>query len=319
MFPAGGRKFKPFLEVRRQPLKASQTGRRFPCGSPPQSEYSGASPKSSQYGRLPSRAPMPRGAQTRGKVANFMFVSRGLRRTITHGNDWNKVMKKLLLAALMAGSALTGVAGTASAESADNPWMLRARVLGVLPDESAGLSVGGANLAGDADIGDQYVPEFDITYFFTDNIAAELILAVTPHDVKATNVTVPGALTNANIDLGDVWLLPPTLTVQYHFQNGSKFKPYVGAGVNATFFFNEDEGPVADGIDYDPSFGPALQAGFDYDLDGKEGGFAVNVDVKKIWINTDVTVDFTTALGARVDADVDINPLVVGVGLAYKY
>jgi outer membrane protein len=226
-------------------------------------------------------------------------------------------MKKLLTSALLAASAFTTIAAPAMAE--DNPWMLRARVLAVLPDESAALSVGGTGLAGDADIGDQYVPEFDITYFFTDNIAAELILAVTPHDVSAVNVTVPGALTNATVDLGDVWLLPPTLTLQYHFKNGTKFKPYVGAGVNATFFFNEDEGPVADGIEYDPSFGPALQAGFDYDLDGKEGGWAFNADVKKIWINTDVTVDFTTALGARVNADVDINPLVVGVGLAYKY
>ena len=226
-------------------------------------------------------------------------------------------MKKRLLAALLTATALTGFAGAATAQ--DNPWMLRARAIAVLPDESAVLSAGGAGLAGDADIGEQYVPEFDITYFFTDNIAAELILAVTPHDVSAVKVTVPGALTNATVDLGDVWLLPPTLTLQYHFRNAGKFKPYVGAGVNATFFFNEDEGPVADGMDYDPSFGPALQAGFDYDLDGKEGGFALNVDVKKIWINTDVTVDFTTALGASVNADVDINPLVVGVGLAYKY
>ena len=226
-------------------------------------------------------------------------------------------MKKHLLAALLTATALTGFAGAATAQ--DNPWMLRARAIAVLPDESAVLSAGGAGLAGDADIGEQYVPEFDITYFFTDNIAAELILAVTPHDVSAVKVTVPGALTNATVDLGDVWLLPPTLTLQYHFRNAGKFKPYVGAGVNATFFFNEDEGPVADGMDYDPSFGPALQAGFDYDLDGQEGGFALNVDVKKIWINTDVTVDFTTALGASVNADVDINPLVVGVGLAYKY
>lgn len=226
-------------------------------------------------------------------------------------------MRKLLLAALMTSAAVCGIAGTAAAE--DSPWMLRARVLGVMPDESASLSVGGAGLPGGADIGDQYVPEFDITYFFTDHIAAELILAVTPHDVSAVNVTVPGALTNATVDLGDVWLLPPTLTVQYHFDTGGQFKPYVGAGINATFFFNEDEGPVADGIDYDPSFGPALQVGFDYDLDGEEGGWALNADVKKIWINTDVAVDFTTALGARVNADVDINPLVVGIGLGYRY
>lgn len=150
-------------------------------------------------------------------------------------------MKKHLLAALLTATALTGFAGAATAQ--DNPWMLRARAIAVLPDESAALSAGGAGLAGDADIGEQYVPEFDITYFFTDNIAAELILAVTPHDVSAVNVTVPGALTNATVDLGDVWLLPPTLTLQYHFRNARKFKPYVGAGVTATFFFNGDEGP----------------------------------------------------------------------------
>ena len=134
--------------------------------------------------------------------------------------------------------------------------------------------------------------------------------------MKATNVSAVGG---ADVDLGDVWLLPPTLTLQYHFDNGGKFKPYVGAGVNATFFFNEDEGNVADGIDYDPSFGPALQVGFDYDLDGVPGGWAFNADVKKIWINPDVTVNFATALGVAVDADVDINPTVVGLGFGYKF
>lgn len=239
-------------------------------------------------------------------------------------------MKSLLCGALMTTSAFAmplAAAGTVAAAVAfapaayadENPWMIRGRVIGVLPDESASLSTSGTPLAGSVDIGDQYVPELDISYFFTDNIAAEIILGVTPHDVSAVNVTVPGALNNARVDLGDVWLLPPTLTLQYHFNTEGRLKPYVGAGVNATFFFNADEDPVADGIEYDPSFGPALQAGIDYDLDGQPGGWALNADVKKIWINPDVTVDFTSALGARVDADVDINPLVVGVGLGYKF
>ena len=224
-------------------------------------------------------------------------------------------MKSLFCSALMVSSALIG----AVAHADDNPWMVRGRVLGVLPDAGADLSVGSAALAGNVEIGDQYVPELDITYFFTENIAAELILAVTPHDVKAVGVTVPGALDNATVDLGDVWLLPPTLTLQYHFDTGTQFKPYVGAGVNATFFFDEDQGAVADGIDYDPSFGGALQVGVDYDLDGEPGGWLLNADIKKVWINTDVTVDFTTALGATVDADVDINPTVVGIGFGYKF
>ncbi|HAE28525.1 MULTISPECIES: OmpW/AlkL family protein [Hyphomonas] len=223
-------------------------------------------------------------------------------------------MKRLFVAALLASTTWTTVAGVAAAD--DNPWMIRGRVIGVLPSESADLSVAGAPLGGSVDISDQYVPELDITYFFNKNVAAELILGVTPHDVKATNVSAVGG---ADVDLGDVWLLPPTLTLQYHFDNGGKFKPYVGAGVNATFFFNEDEGNVADGIDYDPSFGPALQVGFDYDLDGVPGGWAFNADVKKIWINPDVTVNFATALGVAVDADVDINPTVVGLGFGYKF
>ncbi len=234
-------------------------------------------------------------------------------------------MKATLLAILMASATSLPLALPAEAE--DNPWMVRGRVLAVLPDESGDLSAGGAALAGDVDIGDQYVPELDITYFFNDNIAAELILAVTPHDVEATGITIPAAgLDDATVDLGDVWLLPPTLTLQYHFRNETSIKPYIGAGVNFTHFFNEDQGDVADSIDYDPSVGFALQAGLDYDLDGVEGGWAFNADIKKVWINTDVDVDLTTALGTAleaneviVNADVDINPVIVGLGFGYKF
>lgn len=214
-------------------------------------------------------------------------------------------------------AAAAAFAGNAAiAQEAANPWQVRGRILAVMPDESADLTVGGAALGGDVDIDAGYVPELDITYFFSDNIAAELILGVTPHDVTATNVAAVGG---ADVDLGDVTLLPPTLTLQYHFKSDSNITPYIGAGLNYTLFFDENAGPVADSIDYDASFGGALQAGVDIDMDGVPGGWLFNVDVKKIWINTDVTVDFTTALGATVDADVDINPWVVGVGFGYKY
>lgn len=232
-------------------------------------------------------------------------------------------MKRVVLAGLLAASAWMG-ASEAVAET--GPWMVRGRVIGVLPDESAALKVGGGRLPGNADISDQYVPELDISYFFTDHIAAELILATSKHDVKATGVTVPGVLTDATVDLGSVWALPPTVTLQYHFNTDGAFKPYIGAGVNATIFYNEDEGPVADSIDYDPSLGFALQAGADYDLDGVPGGWALNVDVKKIWMQTDAKVNLTSALGpalnasrVNVNADVDINPVVIGVGLGYRF
>lgn len=182
-------------------------------------------------------------------------------------------------------------------------WIVRARGLMVEPDENASTSVIGGNV----DIDEQYVPELDFTYFFTKNVAAELILATTPHDVTAINT---GA---GQVDLGSVWLLPPTLTLQYHFlPDNETFRPYVGAGVNYTYFYGEDKGAV-NSIDYENSLGYALQAGFDYGLDEN---WAINVDVKKVMINTDVRIQ---SGATRIDSDVDIDPWIFGVGVAYRF
>lgn len=186
---------------------------------------------------------------------------------------------------------------TASAAN-DGPWMVRARAIGVLPDESATI----VPIGGDTKIDDTVVPELDFTYFFAKNWAAELILATTPHDVSHTPT---------GLDLGSVWLLPPTLTVQYHFApDSNSFRPYIGAGVNYTIFYNVDNPPGLN-IDYSNSFGLALQAGVDFPLGN---GWTINADVKKVFLNTDVTI---APLG--VHASVDIDPWIVGLGVGYRY
>jgi len=184
-------------------------------------------------------------------------------------------------------------------------WQIRFRGIVVTPDESASIEV----IGGDVDISTTFVPELDFTYFFTENWAAELILATTKHDVKAISTAV------GDIELGDVWLLPPTLTIQYHFTGGA-LKPYLGTGINYTIFYSADEGPVADAIDYENSVGFALQGGLDYDLNDK---WFLNVDLKKVFLQTDATVNATTALGATVVADVDINPLIIGFGVGIRF
>ena len=184
-------------------------------------------------------------------------------------------------------------------------WQVRLRGIIVSPDESATIEA----INGSVDISTAVVPELDFTYFFTENWAAELILATTKHDVKAVSTAV------GDIDLGSVWLLPPTLTIQYHFTGGA-LKPYLGTGLNYTIFYGEDEGPVADALDYESSVGFALQCGLDYDLSDK---WFLNVDLKKIFLQTDVTVNATTALEATVGADVDINPLIIGFGFGYRF
>ena len=206
-------------------------------------------------------------------------------------------------------AALMGLMNLATAQDAPanndgSKWQFRLRGIVVTPDESADIEA----IGGDASISTAFVPEFDISYFFNENWSLELILATTKHDVEAVGTQV------GDIDLGHVWLLPPTLTGQYHFTGGD-FVPYLGAGVNLTLFYGVDEGPVADDVDYDTALGFALQGGFDFMLNDK---WFLNLDVKKLFLNTDATVNATTALGATVTADVDINPWIFGFGVGVK-
>ena len=207
--------------------------------------------------------------------------------------------RSVLLAATTLGLLVSGAAH-AGPEAGD--WQFRIRALNVAPNESATITP----IGGDVRIDTSIVPELDISYFFSPNLAAELILGVTPHDVSAVGTAA------GNIDLGEVTLLPPTLTLQYHFNTDGRVRPYVGAGVNFTHFFNEETaaGSIATSIDYDDSFGFAAQAGVDIDVN--ETWF-FNVDVKRITINTDVTVNGT------IQADVDIDPWVFGVGFGRRF
>ena len=187
-------------------------------------------------------------------------------------------------------------------------WQVRLRAVGVAPDESAKIGI----IGGDVAISNALIPELDFTYFFTEHFAAELILGTAKHDVKAVNTAA------GNVDLGSVWLLPPTLTAQYHFYTSDQkvFKPYIGAGVNYTLFYNVKSGDVA-GVDYDNALGYAAQIGFDLMLDDT---FFINFDAKRLFLSTDVTVDASNlAPGLSIPAEVDINPWLIGVGVGMKF
>jgi len=163
------------------------------------------------------------------------------------------------------------------------------------------------------------IPEIDFSYYITKNIAAELILAVgTRHDVSVSGTG--GAVAH---NLGSVNLLPPTLTLQWHFNPDQTIDPYVGAGLSYVRAMDRTL-TAATGLGNLPihiernSFGPAIQAGFDYNLENK---WLINFDVKKIWFGTDVTLD-TTAIGApgwkKIDS-LDVDPWVVSVGFGRKF
>lgn len=208
------------------------------------------------------------------------------------------------LVGFAAAMALMSTPESANALTIRDHLRIKAGVAGVLPDESASVET----LGGGVEISDEAVPTIQLEWMFNDRISAELLCCVATHSVEAR----PAG--GGAINLGEVTLFPPTVTLKYRWNPHGAIQPYVGAGINYTLFFNEDtpaSGPVTD-IDYDESFGGALQAGVD--IRTSEHWF-VNFDVRKIWINTDVTIQ----AGAAIHADVDINPYVVTAAVGYRF
>lgn len=202
----------------------------------------------------------------------------------------------------------------------------------VNPDSGkAGVSLDGADLPLSISVDDNTQLGLNFVYFFDSNWAVEL-LAATPftHDVKLHDPT--GATESIyGIDLNGATLaevthLPPTLSAIYYFDSSSKFKPYVGAGLNYTIFFDEEfsSTPKAAGfsdLELDSSFGIALQVGADYELNDK---WHVNASVRYIDIGTDAKFDIEDSLGVgglegKGKASVDVDPMVYSLMIGYKF
>lgn len=186
-------------------------------------------------------------------------------------------------------------------------FLIRARGLAVIPNEDGDLSVVGAGIPGETAVDNAFVPEVDVSYFITDNLALELIAAVTTHGVKAEGTPL------GDVDLGEVGLIPPTLSLQYHFLPRKRLSPYVGAGLNYTVFYVDELGDASD-INYESGFGFALQAGIDYAITGR---WSLNADVKRLFLNTDADIRIGDA--TNIEADVDIDPWIIGVGVGYRF
>ncbi len=198
-------------------------------------------------------------------------------------------MKKQTLSA-MALAAASLVSANTFAQAKDGPWLVRVRAVNLASSNSDSTGLG-------LSINDKVIPEFDVSYFFTPNIATELILTVPQQHDLSSNGTKIGTITH----------LPPTLLLQYHF-NASGFKPYVGAGINYTAFTAVD---LPAGVDVKRnSTGGALQVGVDIPL---SGNMYFNVDVKKVYLGTDVSV------GGVNKGTFNVDPLLVGVGIGWRF
>ena len=208
--------------------------------------------------------------------------------------------------------ATVAAVGVASAAHADDAFtfkhkgllMLNVRVTDVIPtDGQAIVTAGGAPSGLNTRISDSVIPSIGITYFLTDNVAAELIAGTSRHTIEAVNATT-------DIPVRKTWVLPPTLSLQYHLMPHSRFSPYLGAGVNYMYFY---PGHDMNGftVRLSNGFGVSLQAGADYAINDH---LSLNVDVKKLFFQTTAKIN-----GGALTSKVNLDPWVPSVGFGYRF
>lgn len=178
-------------------------------------------------------------------------------------------------------------------------------VLGKVPGSKATLDA-------DTQLGLNFV------YMLNSNVGVEL-LAATPFSHSVGVKGMPGIYSGLNGKLGDIKHLPPTLSLVYYpFDTKEAFRPYVGAGINYTWFFDDKLSSEAEdkefrGLDMKDSWGLAAQVGADFML---TDNVMINAQLRYIDIETKGT---TYLAGNKVTVDVDVDPLVYMVGLGYKF
>ena len=184
----------------------------------------------------------------------------------------------------------------------EGPWMVRLRAVSLNPaDKSDAIPALGVP-ADKITVSSKVIPEFDFSYFFSPNLAAELVLTVPQqHDVKV-----------AGTKIGTFKELPPTLLAQWHFLPGQTVNPYVGLGLNLTLISDVNLAiPGVGKLTLDSSsVGLAAQAGVDFQV---AKNCFINVDVKYVQIHSDVK------LGAATVSKVNIDPMLYGVGIGYRF
>jgi outer membrane protein len=208
--------------------------------------------------------------------------------------------------------ATTALAAPACAEQGD--VLIRLRGILVAPNETSG-GILPTFPTEKVKVSNSFMPEVDFSYMLTKNIGAELIVATTKHDAGGRSGT-----TGSIGKLATTWVLPPTLTLQYHFAPDAAIRPYVGAGLNYTIFYSEKaskglEAAVGNThVRMKDSFGYALQVGVDVPI-SKRAFF--NLDIKYIDMDTTARLA-TTAIGTQ-RVKIHLDPLVFGAGIGLRF
>ena len=200
---------------------------------------------------------------------------------LTRGMRW---VAGATLAFCMVSPAFAQVAG-------DPLWLVRTTVIGVLTNASS-RTLG-------LDVKDTTDVALDITYFATPNIGLNLLATFLNTEVTAKGFG----------SVGSVDLLPPILTVQWHFAPQAQVRPYVGIGFNYNHFSRESGTLSAIHTKIENKFGGVVQVGLDYML---TKSLSLNADLKYLQVKPEVRTD----LG---NDKLNLRATISGLGVGYRF
>jgi len=171
---------------------------------------------------------------------------------------------------------------------------VRIRGLYIMPDEKVDSRLSAARIVVD----DAVTPELDLEYFITKNFSAELDLALSKHDIMADN---------GGVNIGSVWLLPPSLYVKYHPVPQYKISPYVGFGMNVVMPF--DEKLTGASLKIESTIGWAAKVGADVKI------------TDNVYWNVDAMY-YDARPGMKIDGvkyKLNLNPFILGTGIGVRF
>ena len=188
-------------------------------------------------------------------------------------------------------------------------WIVRGGYTNINPTSNNGEIV---------NLGDKSNLTATFAYLVTDNVGVE-VLAGLPFKHEIFDKAL-----GTGLKIGTGTHLPPTVTLQYYFNNNSNIRPYLGLGLNYTFFFKEETtGPLSGAsLDIGSSTDLAFQFGVDWKL---SESLILNLDVRKFNIESTATVtniensSLKDTLPPTVSFVVPIDPLTIGLSLAWEF
>ncbi|RFD20906.1 OmpW family protein [Komagataeibacter melaceti] len=205
-------------------------------------------------------------------------------------------------------------------------FMVRLSAVGVLPEDrdskvwATARSLGLNNTALNGThvkTTNQVMPELTFEYFVTDNISLDLIATSTRHEVQANGGALAGVSGHGKTDVGSAWVLPPTITVAWHFRPHKRLNPYVGVGGTFMWFHNMSGSQALGLSKLNSGFtgGPSINAGVDYQL---VGNWFFNFDVKQMFVRMHAWAENSNE-SLKVKAHDSLDPTVVSAGIAYRF